>query len=393
MFRRTFVSGLLPLSLLRGTSRPPLKITGMNVVVVKVNVRGNWVLLRLQTDQGLTGLGEASQGVSADAAMRAALAQCFEFARGQSPFDIESFRRRAWSFAQSGGRRTATAFSATEQAMWDLAGKALGVPVYDLLGGKLREDLEVYANVNRATNEDRTPEGFARSARRAVEAGFRAVKAAPFDGFPKLASPEPEIKKAAGLGIACLEAMRTAVGPDVKILVDCHSLFSRELAIEVAHRLEAVNLFWYEEPVAPARTEDTLSISQSIRQPISGGEALFGAPGFSPLIRSGAFAFIMPDVKHCGGILEGRKIAALAELNNVAVAPHNPSGPVATAASVQLCAGMPNFAILEHAWGEASWSKDLVVPPEEFRNGRIRVPAAPGLGIELNEKTVAAHAA
>ena len=393
MFRRTFLSGLLPVSLLRGLSRPPLKITGMDVVVVKVNVRGNWVLLRLRTDQGLTGLGEASQGVSQDGAMRAALAECFEFARGQSPFDIESFRRRAWPFAKSGGRRTATALSAMEQAMWDLAGKALGVPVYDLLGGKLRDDLEVYANVNRATNDDRTPEAFARNARRAVEAGFRAIKAAPFDGFPKLSAPEPEIKKAAELGIACLEAMRRAAGPEVKILVDCHSRFSRELAIETAHRLDPVNLFWYEEPVAPARTEDMVAISKSIRQPISGGEALFGTLGFSPLIQSGAFAFIMPDVKHCGGILEGRKIAALAELNNVAIAPHNPSGPVATAASVQLCAGIPNFAILEHAWGEASWSKDLIVPPEEFRNGRIRVPTAPGLGIELNEKTVAAHAA
>ena len=392
MLRRGFLAGLVPAGFLRAMARPQLKITGLEVFVVKVNARGNWVFVRLRTDKGLTGLGEASHGLGTDESMRKALTECFEFAGGQSPFDVEAYRGRAWQFARKGGRMAATAFSAIEQAMWDLTGKALGVPVYDLLGGRLREDLDVYANINRATNDVRTPEAFAANARLALEAGFRALKAAPFDGFPSLKAPEPEIRKAADLGIACLEAIRRAAGPGVKLLVDCHSRFSPELAIEVARRLEPVSLYWYEEPVAPARLEETAAISKAIRQPVSGGEALFATEGFRPLIDSRAFAFVMPDVKHCGGILEGRRIAARAQAANVAISPHNPSGPVATAASVQLCAGMPNFAILEHAWGEASWSKDLVVPPEEFPGGRLRVPTAPGLGIELNLRTVAAHA-
>ena len=391
MLRRDLVAGLVPGALLRAMARPQLRITGLEVFVVKVNARGNWVFVRLRSDKGLTGLGEASHGMGSDDSMRSALKECFEFVREQSPFDVEGYRLRAWQFASKGGRLTATAFSGIEQAMWDLAGKALGVPACDLLGGRLRGDLEVYANINRATNDVRTPEAFAANARLAVEAGFRAIKAATFDGFPNLKAPESEIRKAADLGIACLEAIRRAVGSEVKVLVDCHSRFSRELAIEIAHRLEPVNLYWYEEPVAPARLEDTSAISKAIRQPISGGEALFATEGFAPLIDSRAFAFVMPDVKHCGGILEGKAIAARARAAGVAVSPHNPSGPVATAASVQLCAGMPNFAILEHAWGEASWSKDLVTPPEAFPGGRIRVPDRPGLGIELNEKTVAAH--
>jgi len=391
MLRRRLLANLLPAGVLGALARPQLKITGFDVFVVKVNARGNWVFVRLRTDKGLTGLGEASHGMGTDESMLAALKDCFEFLRDRSPFDVEGYRMRAWQFARKGGRRSATAFSAIEQAMWDLAGKALGIPVYDLLGGKLRDDLEVYANINRATNDVRTPEAFAANARLAVEAGFRAIKAAPFDGFPNLKAPEAEIQKAAGLGIACLEAIRRAVGPEVKVLVDCHSRFSRELAIEIARRLEPVNLYWYEEPVAPSRLEDTAAISKAIRQPVSGGEALFATEGFAPLIDSRAFAFVMPDVKHCGGILEGKLIAARAQAAGVAVSPHNPSSPVATAASVQLCAGMPNFAILEHAWGEAAWSSELVIPPEEFPRGRIRVPDRPGLGIELNQKTVEAH--
>jgi galactonate dehydratase len=391
MFRRELLFSLLPSGLLKALSRPPLKVSGMDVSIVKVNERGNWVFVTLKTDKALAGLGEASQG-SSDEQMRESLAACFEFVRGESPFDVESFHRRAWQFARAGGRRTATAFSAIEHAMWDLAGKALGIPVYDMLGGKLRDELEVYANINRATNGERTPDAFARNALRAVEEGFRAIKAAPFDGFPKLSSPRQEIEKATGLGIACLEAIRRAVGPGVKVLVDCHSQFNRELAIEVARRLEAVDLYWYEEPVPVMNLADAFEVGKSIRQPLSGGEMLFGAEGFAPLLQSKAFAFSMPDVKHCGGILEAKRTAALAQLHDVAVSPHNPSGPVATAASVQVCAGIPNFAILEHAWGEAVWSRDLVIPPEQFQDGKIRVPLGPGLGIEIDKKTLAAHA-
>jgi len=125
---------------------------------------------------------------------------------------------------------------------------------------------------------------------------------------------------------------------------------------------------------------------------MAGGEVLFGIESFVPLCRNRALDIIMPDVKHCGGILEARKIAVVAEVDGVQVSPHNPSGPVATAASVQLCAGMPNFLILEHAWGEAAWRPELVAPPEAFIGGRIRVSERPGFGVELNERIVKAHA-
>jgi galactonate dehydratase len=252
--------------------------------------------------------------------------------------------------------------------------------------------MPVYANVNRATTT-RTPDAFAASAARAVENGFRPIKAAPFDGFPRLRSATPEqIRSAAELGIACVHAMRQAIGQDVRLLIDVHSNFDVKLAIDVAKKLEPEKLGWYEEPVSPRQVEETLAIRKGITQAMAGGESLFGTEGFAPLCRTRAVDIIMPDVKHCGGILEGRQISALADLDGVKVAPHNPSGPVATAASAQWCATIPNFDVLEYQWNEVSWRGDLIDPPERFLKGTIKAHAAPGFGIRLNDRMIRAHA-
>ena len=365
------------------TVQSSLRITGMDVFVVRATPRTRWSFIRLSTNGGLTGLGEGLGG-RGDAPE---LAQFFELVSGRSPFDIARYRQLGWDLALAGGRNTATAFSALEQAQWDLVGKALGAPVNDLFGGRLREELPVYANINRATVE-RTPAGFAENARAAVGQGFGAIKAAPFDGFPGLDSPSAEVERATELGISSIEAMRQAIGPDAKLKIDCHSNFDVELAIEVARRVEGQNLSWYEEPVAPTRVEETKAIHDGITQRIAGGEFLFGVDGFAPLCMENAVDVVMPDVKHCGGILEGSRIATIAELHGVAVSPHNPSGPVSTAASVQLCAGLANFDILEYQWGEVDWRGDVVEPPERFQDGSISVPDRPGFGIELNESVV-----
>ncbi len=369
------------------SSHRSLHVTSMDVFAVKVTQRTNWIFVRLNTNRGLTGLGEASVGGRTELPE---LGEVFELVREESPFDIEHYRRRGWNRALSGGRTIVAAFSALEQAQWDLVGRALDAPVYDLFGGKLRDELSVYANINRTTT-DRSPDGFAANARHAVNEGFGAIKAAPFDGFPPLSAPREEVERATELGIACVESMRAAIGPDVKLKIDCHSNFSRALSIDVARRLEPQKLSWYEEPVAPERLDDTKAIHEAIPQRLAGGEVLFGVEGFAPLCQAGAIDVIMPDVKYCGGILEGRRIATVAELHDVAVSPHNPSGPVATAASVQLCAGMANFDILEYQWNEVPWSGDLIDPPEQFMSGTIAVPRRPGFGIELNEQMVRAH--
>jgi galactonate dehydratase len=376
---------------------PRVRVTGFELLPVRATERTVWLIVRVRTDVGLTGLGEASDAfgfantTKQDAArMESELRRFVGLIEGKSPLEIGAYRQQAERLVMEGGLVSATAYSAIEQALWDIVGKSLDVPTYTLFGGKARDSLQVYANVNRAT-KPRTPAGFAAAALAAVGEGFRAVKAAPFDGFPSLGSPAAAIETAVEAGIASVAAMRDAIGPDVELMVDCHSFFDVALAERVAHRLEPYRLAWYEEPVPPEKVDETREIRRRIKQSMAGGEILFGVAGFTPLIRNQTVHVIMPDVKHCGGLLELTRIAAAAETDGVSVAPHNPSGPVSTAASVQVCAVLKNFRLLEFQWGEVAWRKDILNPPERFENGVIRVANRPGFGVELNERVVRAH--
>jgi galactonate dehydratase len=376
---------------------PKLRVTTLELLPMRATERTVWLFVRLGTDAGLTGLGEASDAFGFAntsqknaAQMEAELRAFFRLAEGKSPLEIAAYRRDGERLATGRGLIPATAYSAIEQALWDLSGKALDVPAYSLFGGKLRDGLPVYANVNRATRP-RTPEGFAATAVAAVKEGFRAVKAAPWDGFPPPTAPAAAIDAAVETGIASVVAMREAIGPDIELMVDCHSFFDVPLAERVARRLEPQKLAWYEEPVPPERVHETLDIRKRIQQPMAGGEILFGVAGFAPLCRMHAVNVIMPDVKHCGGLLELTRIAAMAEADGIEVAPHNPSGPVSTAASVQVCAVLKNFRLLELQWGEVDWRSEVLQPHELFVKGSIAVPDRPGFGIELNDKVVRAH--
>ena len=362
-------------------------VTDMEVIVVNVTQRTKWIFVLLTASNGVTGLGEASLGRRSELNE---LNTFFRLVEGQSPFDINQYRTRGWPRASAGNRAVATAFSAIEHALWDIVGKTLSVPVYQLFGGKLRDSLPVYANINRATS-NRTPEGFAEKARQAVADGFKAIKAAPFDGFPPLTASPNEIFEARQLGVDCVFAIREAIGDDIAIKIDAHSFFDVELSISVAEQLLPANLSWYEEPIAPTQTADTRRIHDSISQRMAGGEFLFGVEGFAPLCEQKAVDIIMPDIKHCGGLLEAIRIAAVADANGVKVSPHNPSGPVSTAASVALCAALPNFEILEYQWGEQPWRSKLVVPDEFIVNGTIDIKDSPGFGIDLSEQVLAEH--
>ena len=209
--------------------------------------------------------------------MRSQLSAFFDLINGRSPFEIESYRQRGEAMARQ-GLVAATAFSSIEQALWDLAGQALDVPLHVLLGGKTRAALPVYANINRATNP-RTPDGFAAAATRAVADGFRAIKAAPWDGFPPPGSPESEIARAIDTGVAAVAAMREAVGSRIAVMVDCHSFFDVEQAVRLAARLEPYDLTWYRGAGASRESRRHTRYQERIRQPWPVGRFSSASPG------------------------------------------------------------------------------------------------------------------
>ena len=412
--KSAYLGTLLPLSittsskaaakendLLNNHKDSSLLVTDINVHIVKVNQRGNWVFVELKTDKGITGLGEASHGVvgttvDGQQSIQKEIADFFKLVKGESSFSVEQYRQRGWARALS-GRTSRTAFSAIEQALWDINGKTLGLPVHQLLGGKVRDKVKAYANINRATNErdtnGRRPAGaFQKNAELALKQEFKAIKMAPFDEMKALPSTPQQIRADIDHAIHCIEEVRKTIGTDVDLLVDVHSHLDQVLGIEVAKRVEPLNLFWFEEPVNPEKfVQETKAITDSTSKTTAGGESIFGREGFAPLIQLKALDILMPDVKHCGGIQELKYIAAMAEVAGLKVAPHNPSGPIATAASVQTVATISNFSILEMAYGEVPWRSLLTTPEEQFVDGYITVSDQSGFGFQLNQTELSKH--
>jgi galactonate dehydratase len=371
-----------------------VKITSIEPIVVAVAgahkgvaLKGNWIFLQVRTDEGVTGLGEASHSGD-DRLLLAAVSSLAARIVGRSPLDIHALWREMTRL--DGGRIVGTALSAIEQALWDIRGQTLDVPVYDLFGGMVRDDIRVYANINRSLG-DRSPEGFARHAAAAAAAGFTAIKIAPFDELRELARVRSGAGAAWRAGVARVAAVRRAIGAGVELAIDCHGRMEASEAIEVGKALADLDLLWYEEPVAARLTEDLADVRSAVGMTTASGETLFGVEGFAPFLVERVVDVLMPDVKHCGGLGECRAIAEAARVRGLLVAPHNPSGPLASAATAQVCAGMANFLILEHAWAEVPWRADLLDPPERIVGGCLQLSGLPGLGHRLDEAAVAAH--
>jgi galactonate dehydratase len=356
-----------------------MKIVNIQTKTTQVNKRGDWIFVIVQSDDGRIGIGEASHG-RGDERVIQRVNELKPALTGRDFFQIEDFHRRF--FNEHEGHPHHTAISSIEQALWDLAGKALNIPIHRMLGGSCRDKLRVYANINRATWE-RTAEDFTQNALRAVADGFTAIKCAPFDDFSIKNVSRGALNSTLRTGIERIQRIREAIGSDIELMIDCHSNFNPGLAIQVARELEGLHLFWLEDLIPLTDLNALTHVRQSISTPIATGESIRTKSKFRELLATQAVDYILPDVKYVGGILELKKIAAMAEAASILVTPHNPSGPVATAASIQCMATVPNFAILEYAWGEVEWRADLIDPPEQIIDGFMEVPQRPGLGIEL----------
>ena len=356
-----------------------MKITGIDLDAVNVNHRVDWVFVHVLTDEGIQGLGELKAGKNYSAQIRAVRAM-EEQIQGTDPRRIEAIV----DAFKKGTPDQVKALSAIEQALWDILGKSLDAPVHRLLGGACHDEIRVYANINRATT-DRTPEGFARNAAAAVVEGFDAVKLAPFTnrGIDRVEEARD--------GIACLTAVRQAIGPNVDLLVDCHSRFTPRGALETAQAIQDLDMFWFEQPVPEADVEGCVKVKEECGLRVAGGEQRMLREGFVEVCQHQSMHVVMPDVKIVGGIGELKKVGDLTAAWGIPTAPHGASGPVTVAAGVQAMLTLPEFLILEFAWGEVPWRKDLLLPGEEIQSGRIQRQERPGLGVVLNPDLVEKH--
>ncbi len=363
-----------------------MKISHLEIHTVRVHSALDWTFLQLHTDTGLSGLGELNPTVKRSAENLGVLRQMAQVLVGRDPRRIEQLvaEFKPAELDRIGFR----VLSALEQALWDLLGKSLQTPVHALLGGACRDDIRIYANINRANREDRSPEAYASKAAAAVRDGFDAIKVGVFDDLPRGIDHATD----AQAGIDRLRAVREAIGPNAELLVDCHSHFTVAGALEVAEELQDVGLFWFEEPIPQDDYDGYLQVMAACGLPVAGGESRMHRRGWWDVLDRQALDIVMPDVTIVGGIGELSKVAGMAAARGIPTAPHGPFGPVTTAASVHAMAAHPEFLILEYAWGEAPWRADLFLPAETIVNGRIPVSQRPGLGLELNPEVLAAHA-
>ncbi len=362
-----------------------MKITSMTTFVLPPR----WLFLKIETDEGIVGWGEpVLEGRAASVA--AAVEELSDYLIGKDPRRIEEHWTVLYrsGFYRGGGIHM-SALAGIDQALWDIKGKALGVPVHDLLGGRLRDRIKVYSWIG----GDR-PAETAAQAKEAVERGFTAVKMNGPEELQYLDSRD-KVEKV----VANVAAVRDAVGPDIGIGVDFHGRVHRPMARVLLDALAPYHLMFVEEPVLSEHVDGIADVLRSSTTPIALGERLYSRWDFKNVITTGVVDIIQPDLSHAGGITEVRKIAAMAEAYDIAVAPHCPLGPIALAACLQLDAVAYNAVIQEQSLGihynKANDLLDYVVDPGVFayEAGSVAIPQGPGLGIEVNEDYVRERAA
>jgi len=368
-----------------------LKIVSITTRVVNAEMR-NWVFVRVETDQpGLYGWGEATLEWKTRA-VAGAVEDLAPLLIGKDPRDIEHLVRimKKQSFWRLGVIGM-SAVSGIEIALWDILGKSLGVPVWRLLGGKVRDKVAVYTHLGlgdmRAVYESMDAEPLVQRARDVVDRGYKAFKAV-FIPYTHFHAPLAEIDKVARL----MEALRSAVGPSVEIMIDFHGrTASVGAALAYIEALEPGRPMFVEEVLPPGDTAGLIEIAAKTKVPLATGERLVDRIEFNELFQSRAIDIAQPDICHCGGLLEAKKIAAMADACSIGVAPHNPLGPIAGVAALHFAVSTPNHVIQEEMVGAVPWYFDVVQGPIRMVDGFWQVPEAPGLGIEVNEKACAQH--
>lgn len=369
-----------------------MKITAIETIVCHARMR-NWLFVKVVTDQpGLWGWGEATLEWHTRSVI-GAVEDISQLLIGEDPRRIEylwqmMYRQHFW---HGNNIVRGTAISGIDIALWDIAGKIHNVPCHELWGGRVRDHIRLYCHLGGGKMEDfyeTKPSDagrFADLALQAVDDGFTA--------FKSMAVPETmtlEGVKPVKYATACVEAMRNAVGDDIDIMVDCHARPGPRMGLLFAKAMEPYGLYFFEEPCWPEHMSDIALIQQAVKTPIATGERLIGIHAFRELLEQRAASVLQPDITHCGGLSVALRISALAEAYGVSLAPHNPQGPVSTAASIEFGFASTPYIICESVHNDVPWRQEVVKESLEVKKeGRIVYPSTkPGLGIEIDEDRV-----
>src|SRR5512132_352434 len=358
-----------------------MKITSIEPLVVDIGSR-NWLFVVAETDEGVSGVGEGSLP-GHPRAVAAAVEEYREYVVGEDPARIQHL----WQLMYRqpffrGGAVTLSAMSAIEQALWDIKGKVAGLPVYELLGGRCHDRIKLYAN----GPEGATPEELGDSARALVEQGFTAMKTGVAE--PVLPVQGDGVCRRAA---AHVEALRDAVGDDVEIAWDAHGRFTPAMSIKLARALEPYDIWFLEEPALPENAKGLAQVARATSIPVATGERLFTKWAFREVLELGAAALLQPDLSHCGGVLEARAIASMAEVYYCGFAPHNPLGPINTVVSAHVAMASPNFVALEICLYPEDWTRGLLTEPLVLADGFLQLSDEPGWGVELDIELCRAH--
>ena len=386
-----------------------MKITSVEIFRIKADWtnaanRLSPVIIRINTDEGISGLGEVGLafGVGADGGVGYVRDIAEGFLLGADPMKIEGiwetlFRKSFW--ALGGGPIVYGGISAVDIACWDIKGKAMKQPVYQLLGGKTNERLRTYASQLQFGWDPmnpvpaKTPEDYAEQAMKALAQGYDAVKVNPlmFDDKGVRGWNNLKILSCERVKLVCnrIKAIREAVGPTVDIILETHAMLTDTTAIQIGRALEEFNLMYYEESTSPLNPKVMKKVAENVKIPLATGERIYTRWGFRPFLEEQILAVIQPDLCLAGGISETKKIADYANIYDVQVQAHVCGGPVSTAAALHLEAVIPNFIIHEHVVAAtAAGMAALVEQDLQPKNSYFEIPDAPGLGITLNEKVV-----
>jgi L-alanine-DL-glutamate epimerase-like enolase superfamily enzyme len=355
-----------------------------------------FTFVKLTASDGSVGYGEAYAGsVHPDVVARALVDVAERHLVGQDPFDIETFWRRAYGqgFTSRPDVTLQGVMSALEMACWDIVGKTVGEPVYRLLGGQVHERLRTYTYLYPEDGDTvdvyTDPDLAAARAAEYVERGFTAVKFDPAGPYTVFGGHQPSLRRV-DLSVEMVHKVREAIGSSADLLFGTHGQFTASGAIRLASRLEPYDPLWYEEPVPPDDFAGMARVVAATTIPVAAGERLTTKTEFARLLDVGV-GIIQPNLGRAGGILEGKKIASLAETHNAQIAPHLYCGPIVGAANIQLATCSPNFLILEGILDWGGFHADLLRTPIHWEDGYVIPPTAPGLGVELDEDVARAH--